>query len=85
MVTLTGAHFQFLNDWLDAVIIELIWCIAVGYVHENGTAEFGHDLPVSQPVCLSFKRLLHSESRPMVDTGFSAKAAVQPPFARRLI
>ena len=44
---LTGAHFQFLNDWRDAVIIELTWCIAVGYVHENGTEKFGQNRSIA--------------------------------------
>lgn len=41
-------------------------------------ARRGHDLPVTHPVCLPFKRLLHAVSLPMVDTGFSAIADIHP-------
>ena len=43
-----------------------------GFVAPAGTQPIGHDLPVTLPVCLPFKRLLHSESCPMIETGFSA-------------
>ena len=41
------------------------------------SAAVGHDLPVGQPVCQPFKRLLYSESRPIIDTDFSAISANQ--------